>query len=319
MPDSIIEVDDFVKDYGDNRAVDHLNLTIGKGEIFGLLGPNGAGKTTIILALLGLSEPTSGSVRVKGFNATSEPLKVKKITGYLPDEVGFPDNSTGLESLAYTGMLNGKTREKAVALAKELLETVGLTKAGLKKTKTYSRGMKQRLGLADVLMKQPEIIILDEPTIGIDPKGINDFLDMIRDLSKNRGITVLLSSHLLHQVQTICDRVGILVHGQLRAIGNIHDLADQLFDKEGTTITVELKPITDDLLQTLSQDEHVKDILRKNNNTIEIHSSKNIIPLISKKIIQNGGNIYRITYKEYGLDEIYHQYFKDIKGVVKND
>ena len=153
----LIEINDLVKDYGDTRAVDHLNLQIEQGEIFGLLGPNGAGKTTIILTLLGLSEPTSGSVTVHDWNATSEPLKVKKITGYLPDDVGFSPNNTGLQSLVYTAMLNGIPKEKAVESAKELLEIVGLEDAEEKKTKTYSRGMKQRLGLADVLIKEPEI------------------------------------------------------------------------------------------------------------------------------------------------------------------
>ncbi len=119
MPESIIEIKDLVKDYGSKRAVDHLDLDIAKGEIFGLLGPNGAGKTTIILTLLGLSEPTSGSVMVRGFNATSEPLKVKRITGYLPDEVGFAENSSGLESLVYTAMLNGFSRKDATKAAEE--------------------------------------------------------------------------------------------------------------------------------------------------------------------------------------------------------
>ncbi|HKJ31699.1 MAG TPA: ABC transporter ATP-binding protein [Balneolales bacterium] len=310
MPKPLIDIKELTKDYGENRAVDHLNLSIGKGEIFGLLGPNGAGKTTIILTLLGLSEPTSGTITVKGFNATSEPLKVKKITGYLPDEVGFRDNSTGRESLIYTALLNGIPHKEAAELADELLEIVDLSEVGSKKTKTYSKGMKQRLGLADVLMKRPEIIILDEPTVGIDPKGIIDFLDLIRDLSKNRGITVLLSSHLLHQVQIICDRVGILVEGQLRAVGNIKDLAKQLFDHEETSITVEVKPITEEMIQKLTEDERIKDI-QEERDTIILKGSKNLVPDISKTIIESGGDLYRISCKEYGLDEIYHHYFKD--------
>lgn len=317
MSESIIEIDGLVKDYGEKRAVDNLDLTIEKGEIFGLLGPNGAGKTTIILTLLGLSEPTSGSVTVNGFNATSQPLKVKKITGYLPDEVGFADNSTGLESLVYTAMLNGIPENEAVKSANDLLKTVELTEAGDKKTKTYSKGMKQRLGLADVLIKRPEIIILDEPTVGIDPKGINDFLELIRDLSKNKGITVLLSSHILHQIEKICDRVGILVDGKLRALGKINELAADLFEKGNTSVTAEVKPITDKLIKALTKENLIKEV-QKDKNEIILQGSKDMVPLISQTILQNGGKLYRLSYQEFGLDEIYQHYFKDFQGGVKN-
>lgn len=309
MAGPIIKIGGLVKDYGDNRAVNHLDLEIGEGEIFGLLGPNGAGKTTVILTLLGLSEPTSGTVTVKGYNATSEPLKVKTITSYLPDEVGFSGNSTGLESLVYTAMLNRIPREKAVESAEELLGIVGLNEVGDHKTKTYSKGMIQRLGLADVLITNPEIIVLDEPTIGIDPKGINEFLEMIRRWSKEQGITVLLSSHLLHQVQKICDRVGILVEGQLLAQGDIHDLADELFGGRDTAFTVEASPVTDRMFHALEQIEDVRDI-ENDGELLTITGKRSAAPLISKTIVHNGGELYRLTYKEYGLDEIYQHYFE---------
>ena len=314
MPIPAIDVKNLVKDYGDTRAVDHLDLTIQKGEIFGLLGPNGAGKTTIILTLLGLSEPTSGSVKVKGYDATSEPLKVKKVTGYLPDEVGFSDNSTGLESLIYTAMLNGIPEEEATESAKELLDIVGLEEAGGQKTKTYSKGMIQRLGLADVMIKDPEIMVLDEPTIGIDPKGISDFLDIIRRLSKDKGITVLLSSHLLHQVQKICDHVGILVGGRLQAKGEIHTLAKELFDSEDTSITAELTPVDDTFIRDLKMEDSIKEVQR-DGNEITVKGTKEAAPLISQKVVRNGGKLYRLSYKEYGLDEIYQHFFE---GGIQN-
>lgn len=313
MSGYVIEIKDLVKDYRTTRAVDHLNLNIRQGEVFGLLGPNGAGKTTVILSLLGLSEPTSGSVTVRGYDATSQPLRVKRITGYLPDEVGFSDNSTGLESLVYTAMLNGIPRGKAVESARELLKLVGLEEAGDKKTKTYSKGMKQRLGLADVLIKEPEIMVLDEPTIGIDPKGILDFLELIRNLSKEKGITVLLSSHLLHQVQKICDRVGILVEGKLLAVGNVHELADELFGDKDTSITAEISPVSDDLLQAIEQQEPVKEVYRSNGSVV-IKGSRDAAPAISQTVVQKGGKLYRLSYQEYGLDEIYQQYFEGGAG-----
>jgi len=211
MAETIISTSELTKKYGDIKAVNELDLNIKKGEIYGLLGPNGAGKTTTILMLLGLTEPSSGSAEIKGLNTTRDSIEVKKFTGYLPDQVGFYDNSTGKENLIYTAQLNGMDAAAAEKKAEEMINLVGLDNVVDNRVATYSKGMRQRLGLADVLIKDPEIVILDEPTIGIDPTGINEFLDLIRSLSKENGITVLLSSHLLNQVQQICDRVGILL------------------------------------------------------------------------------------------------------------
>ncbi len=313
MPVSMIEIEELVKDYGKVRAVDHLNFKINEGEIYGLLGPNGAGKTTAILTMLGLSEPTEGTVRVKGYNSTSEPLKVKRITGYLPDDVGFSDNRTGLECLVYTAMLNGIPRSKAVKSARKLLVTVGLEKAQDKKTGTYSKGMIQRLGLADVLIKDPEIVILDEPTIGIDPRGIIEFLDLIRDLSKDKGITVLLSSHLLHQVQKICDRVGILVNGKLLAEGNINELADKLFKDKEAIIKARVSNITGELINKLLQEENINDV-KRDGDLLIIEGKKEVTPLIAETVINYDGKLHRLSYEEYGLDEIYQYYFEGGDG-----
>src|SRR5690625_4634746 len=305
----MIKVTDLVKDYKQKRAVDHLDLTIKKGEVFGLLGPNGAGKTTIILSLLGLTEPTSGSVYVNDWNATSEPLKVKRIIGYLPDNVGFPENSSGFESLIYTGMLNGIPEKKAAEKAAGLLKVIGLEDAGYRKTKTYSKGMKQRLGLADVLMKDPEIMILDEPTTGIDPKGIQEFLRLIRNLSKQKGITVLLSSHLLHQVQRISDRVGILVDGKLLAEGNVQELAEKLSPGQKGRIIVKSEPITDDVIRELMNLPDIGTIKKENGHLI-IEGSSGLLPYISKTLVYRGADLYQISSKEYSLDDIYQHYFE---------
>jgi ABC-2 type transport system ATP-binding protein len=230
--EKVIEISGLTKRYGTHTVVDNLDLSIGKGEIFGLLGPNGAGKSTTILMLLGLSEPDSGTARVCGLDPVRNPIKVKKKVGYLPEDVGFYDDYTGLDNLLYTARLNDIPKEEAELRAGRLLERVGLADEKDKKAGQYSRGMRQRLGLADVLMKDPEVIILDEPTLGIDPAGVREFLEGIVQLSRDEGITVLLSSHLLHQVQQVCDRVGIFVEGKLLAEGNINTLASQLFPAE---------------------------------------------------------------------------------------
>ena len=217
MGEQVIVLTDLTKKYGNFTAVDHISLSICKGEIFGLLGPNGAGKSTTILMMLGLTEPTSGVVEICGINSTTHPIEVKKKIGYLPEDVGFYDDMTGPENLMYTARLNGFSRKEAEEKAKELMRRVGLAEQVNKKTGKYSRGMRQRLGLADVLIKNPEIIILDEPTSGIDPAGIQEFIELIRNLSRVHSFTVLFSSHNLDQVQKACDRVGLFNHGELLA------------------------------------------------------------------------------------------------------
>lgn len=224
----IIRTSELVKQYGDVTAVDHLNLEIHKGEVFGLLGPNGAGKTTTTLMLLGLTDPTSGTAEINGLDCTRDALAVKKIVGYLPDNVGFYPDMSGRENLIFSGMMNGLTRKEAEERAVGLLERVGMTYAADRKTGTYSRGMRQRLGIADVLMKDPEIIIMDEPTLGIDPSGMRELTALIRELSVKDGRTILISSHELYQIQEISDRVGIFVKGRMIACGRIDELGQQL-------------------------------------------------------------------------------------------
>lgn len=224
----IIRTSELVKQYGDVTAVDHLNLEIHKGEVFGLLGPNGAGKTTTTLMLLGLTDPTSGTAEISGLDCTRDALAVKKIVGYLPDNVGFYPDMSGRENLIFSGMMNGLTRKEAEERAVGLLERVGMTYTADRKTGTYSRGMRQRLGIADVLMKDPEIIIMDEPTLGIDPSGMRELTALIRELSVKDGRTILISSHELYQIQEISDRVGIFVKGRMIACGRIDELGQQL-------------------------------------------------------------------------------------------
>ncbi|MCK9160275.1 MAG: ABC transporter ATP-binding protein [Bacteroidaceae bacterium] len=217
MSDPIIVLNDLTKKYGDYTAVDHVNLTINQGDVFGMLGPNGAGKSTTILMMLGLTEPTSGNVEICGFNSTTHPIDVKRKVGYLPEDVGFYDNITGIENLRYTAQLNGIPTAKANIKIEQLLKRVGLEGQGEKKAGKYSRGMRQRLGLADVLIKDPQIIILDEPTSGIDPAGVVEFINLIHELSEKDGLTILFSSHILDQVQKACQRVVLFNKGQLLA------------------------------------------------------------------------------------------------------
>ena len=194
--------------------------------MFGLLGPNGAGKTTTILMLLGLTEPTAGTAWVDGINPTRDPLRVKSQVGYVPDNVGFYEDLTARGNLRYTAQLNRVPRtadgraDRPPARGRRARR-----RRRPPRSAGYSRGMRQRLGLADALVKDPSILVLDEPTVNIDPEGVRELLLLVERLRTDQGMTVLLSSHLLHQVEQVCDRIGIFVKGRLVAVGTVDELA----------------------------------------------------------------------------------------------
>ena len=234
----VIETHDLTKVYDKQTAVNRLSLKVNRSEIFGFLGPNGAGKTTTLLMLLGLSEPTSGSATVCGFDPTREPLKVKRLVGYLPENVGFYEDMTAVDNLHFVARLNGIKNGGLSGKINAVLDRVGLLAEARKRVGAYSRGMRQRLGIAEVLVKDPQVVFLDEPTMGLDPDGTQKMLELILSLSKEKGITVFFSSHLLDQVQRVSDRVGIMLKGTMVAVGPIQELAKQKLgiDKDQYTL-----------------------------------------------------------------------------------
>jgi ABC-2 type transport system ATP-binding protein len=314
MNEPMIRITALGKRYGELKAVDNLDLTIDKGEVFGLLGPNGAGKSTTILMLLGLTEPSQGAVRVCGFDPTRQPLEVKKRVGYLPDDVGFYDDRSGLENLLFTAQLNRIPKAEALRRAAQLLDQVGLTADAQKRAGAYSRGMRQRLGLADVLIKNPPIIILDEPTLGIDPQGVREFLDLIVRLSKEQGITVLLSSHHLHQVQQVCDRVGLFVAGRLIADGNIDGLSTKLFALEPFMVEAGVSTLDqhdiDSLTELFRQIPEVRSVSHTG-EIFRIACTRDQTSAVARTVVTHGYSLNLLQKKRYGLDEIYHRYFEN--------
>ncbi len=245
-----IVTEGLTKVYGDLTAVDSLDLELNRGEIFGLLGQNGAGKTTTILMLLGLTEPTDGTARVLGFDPTHESLQVKRRVGYLPDSVGFYGDLTGRQNLRYTARLNGLRGESAEEQIQRVADAVELSDRIDTPSGTYSRGMLQRLGIADALLKDPEILILDEPTTAIDPIGVVGILGLLRDLVDERGVTVLLCSHLLVQVQSVCDRVGIFAAGRMIGLGTVPELATQ-FGADRSRVEVSFEGTTSEATERI--------------------------------------------------------------------
>jgi ABC-2 type transport system ATP-binding protein len=295
--------------YGDFAAVDELNLTVHQGEVFGLLGPNGAGKTTTILMLLGLSEPSAGSARVLDLDPARNPLAVKRQVGYLPDEVGFYGGLTGRQNLRYTCRLNGLAGAPAEERVEALLARVGLADAADAKVDTYSRGMRQRLGLADVLVKDPSIIILDEPTTAIDPRGVTDVLALVRELA-DAGAAVLLASHLLHQVQQVCDRVGIFVAGKMVASGPMAELAAQLAHGP---MTVELSADAsfDRLLEVIQLVPGVSAVDRdpRDARLVVVTAERDVRGRLAAVLAEAGHPPVLLRRRGDELDEIYRRYF----------
>ncbi len=309
MAQNVIKMSHLTKRYGEKTAVNDLNLLIREGEVFGLLGPNGAGKTTTILMLLGLTEPTAGSALIYDMNCARNPLEVKSVVGYLPDNVGFYGDMTGRQNLRFTGRLNGLDGKELEERIDQLLVRVGMTDAADRKAGTYSKGMRQRLGIADVLLKDPKIIIMDEPTLGIDPEGMRELLALIRQLSEEDGRTLMISSHQLQQVQQVCDRVGIFVEGSLVASGTLPELEEQMRKDGGFLLELGVQPYDDRILGMLYQQPGVTNITREKDRFV-ISSKQDIRGELTKFLGKNGYTVLHLHQRGGDLDEIYRRYFE---------
>ncbi len=306
----IVQTKGLTKIYGTFKAVDSLDLQVNEGEVFGLLGPNGAGKTTTILMLLGLTEPTSGSLEVCGFNSTREPIKVKRLVGYLPENVGFYEDMTALENLRYTARLNGINGKDVDAMIVGLLGQVGLSEAADKRVGHFSRGMRQRLGIADVLVKSPKMVILDEPTLGLDPDGVNQLLDLIVRLSREQNITVMLCSHQLQQVQQICDRICIFVKGRMVVQGRIDELSTSALAGQQLTAEVQVAKRADEFADSLRRVEGVARVER-DGDLMVVYSGYDVRERIGELAASLGTPLLHLRMRAFGLEEIYFKYFKE--------
>lgn len=236
---AIIQTTGLTKRYDHQTAVDHLDFRVLEGEIFGFLGPNGAGKTTTLLMLLGLSRPTEGAAQVCGLDPERKAMEVKRMVGYLPENVGFYGDMNAVQSLEYIADLNRLPKSEAQDRIQEALKLVGLSEDSRKRVSAFSRGMKQRLGIAEVLLKEPKVLFLDEPTLGLDPDGAAKLIELVHSLNQGKRITVLLSSHHLQQVQKISHRVGIMIKGRMVAEGSIEALAEEKFGVGEENFTLE--------------------------------------------------------------------------------
>ncbi|MBI2184625.1 MAG: ABC transporter ATP-binding protein [Thaumarchaeota archaeon] len=312
MPDTVIELDKLTKAYGETIAVNELSMQIEQGEIFGFLGPNGAGKTTTILMLMGLTEPSSGIAKVAGYQLPRQGIKIRRLAGYLPENVGFYDDMTAYQNLLYTARLNSIPRGESENKVTDVLAAVGLKDVSDKKVGKFSKGMKQRLGIADVLIKEPSVAFLDEPTAGVDPEGVKLILGLIRNLSEEKKTTVMLSSHLLYQVQRICHRVGIIAKGRLVAYGSIERLGKEALKGGDLTIEVQLAEKSESraLLEDLRSLPSVKDVHRSG-SALSVRCGEDVRPLIAKKIVEQGAQLLEMKLRDSSLEEIYTRYFRE--------
>jgi len=309
MHEPIIETCELTKYYGDVKAVDHINLTVYEGEIFGFLGPNGAGKTTTLLMLMGLTKPTSGTAIVGGYDIIKESREVRKIVGMLPEGAGYYEDLTARQNLDYIGQLNDIPKLEREKRINELLEAVGLTKWADTKVEKFSRGMKQRLGIAEVLIKKPKIAFFDEPTIGLDPQGTKEVRDLLIELNKEQGLTIFLSSHLLYEVQQTCHRVGIIRGGRLVAADTIENLSEKIVEEGKMVIEFELTEISPDLIREIKA---INDVVSVNQegHKLYVYMESNRAREVSETITKHGSIILLMKPKEYSLEEIFLKYYE---------
>ena len=307
MSAPVIAAQGLTKRYGKATVVDGITFDVAKGEIFGLLGPNGAGKTTTILMMLGLTEVSGGEIRVLDHDPVRDPLAVKRRVGYLPDQVGFYDNLTAADNLAYTARLMGiPARERAKRLS-DALARVRLADVAEKRVATFSRGMRQRLGLAEIVMKGAEIAILDEPTSGLDPQATIEFLEMIEGL-KREDVTVLLSSHLLDQVQRVCDRVALFQGGRIVLMGTVAELSRQVLGA-GFVVEVEADAATD-LVARFNAVPGVISVERAGQDRYRLTADRDVRPEAARAVVAANGALRRLSVDDPSLDAIYARFFQ---------
>lgn len=223
MPETLIETRNLVKRYGDKVAVNNVSFDVQAGEIFGFLGPNGAGKTTTIKMIIGLLQPTSGSVKVAGYDIQAQPLQAKAASGYVPDTPNLYAKLTGRELLRFVGDLYNLDRQQVTRRIEDLLRMFDLAAAADDTIDSYSHGMQQKASLAAALVHDPRVLVLDEPTVGLDPKSARLIKDVLRQLAE-RGAAVMLSTHILEIAERMCDRIGIINKGELVAMGTMDQL-----------------------------------------------------------------------------------------------
>jgi ABC-2 type transport system ATP-binding protein len=274
---SMLTVGDLRKSFGDNTAVNGVSFTVEKGESFGLLGPNGAGKSTIINMITGLFPPTSGDVHMEDINVIKNTKQAQKLIGVVPQEIALYQTMSARENLKFWGRmydLAGEALEKSVD---EVLEIIGLTERAKDKVETFSGGMKRRVNIGAAILHRPELLIMDEPTVGIDPQSRNHILETVKRLN-SEGMTIIYTSHYMEEVEYLCERIGIIDHGELIAVGTLAELRETIGDHSKIVLTVEKRSADKEMItQTLNKWFLEEDIHMNDEQLIIFHKEPQLI------------------------------------------
>lgn len=304
MNSASIEVSGLRKEFSHVAAVNNVSFTVQKGEIFGFLGPNGAGKTTTIKAMLDLIHADTGTITINGIDVRTHGKEAKKFVGYMPEKVAFYDNLTAVQNLRFYAEIKQASREECI----HLIEEMGLGDTGKKRVGKFSKGMTQRLGMARAILGNPPILILDEPSGGLDPRGVVLIRDKILEMKK-KGTTIFISSHILSEIQEICDRVGIINKGILVAQDSVEGLSKKLNLKPEITVTVDsMSPAIEEAIRSLPGVE----IVKIKGNTLEIVCDGAMKAKVIVAISTAGGNIQNLQTREPSLEEVFMRYTEGV-------
>ena len=292
----VIETAGLTKDFGRLRAVDQLSLSVARGELFGFLGPNGAGKSTTIRMLLGLVRPTAGSASLFGLPVRGERLQIARRVGAIVEKPVFYDYLSGWRNLKLFSDLSGGVAADQIEHA---LKTVGLWGRERDRVGAYSQGMRQRLGLARALLPEPELLVLDEPASGLDPEGLAEVRDLLRRLAQERGITVFLSSHLLHEVEQICTDVGVISRGRLIARGKVPDLLGDTSQRLRIEVDAPARAL--EIIRRLDFC-HTPTM---HPSSVEVSTTREQVPRLNAILVQSGLSVYALVPQRRSLEELY--------------
>jgi ABC-2 type transport system ATP-binding protein len=301
MMEAVVEIRDLRKEFrvGLRRrlvqAVKGISFAVGKGELFGIVGPNGAGKTTTIKIITGLMRPTSGEARM--FGRSVDDIESRRRMGYLPESPYFYEHLTAEELLAYYGSLLGMSGEQIAARSKELLHTVGLEHAKGRPLKRFSKGMRQRAGIAQALIHDPELVILDEPQSGLDPFGRKEVRDLLFEL-KRAGKTVILSSHILPDVEAVCDRVAVIHQGELKEIGTLHELTSERVE----SIEIMIRKLS---AAALPAELHVKSVETRGDLLLIKIGGDEDLQRVLNQVWSAGGEVFSVVPQRESLEDVF--------------
>jgi ABC-2 type transport system ATP-binding protein len=305
----VVQTEELTKKYGDFTAVNQLDMEVKQGEIFGFLGPNGAGKTTTVLMLMGLSVPTSGTAKVGGFDIVEQSKDVRTVASILPEYSSLYGDLTAFDNLDYVGQLNDMPKEERENRIHEVLEIVGMTDWLDAKYESFSRGMKQRVGLASTMMKNPKVVFLDEPTLGLDPVGMREIRELILDLKNKQGLTIVMTSHILSEIQLTCDRIGIINRGKLVLKETMENMNHIMTGADDRRVDFKLTEVTPELVKDIEAIQGVKEV-KQENGRLYVYGPDETDIQVSRTIVNHGSTILMMKPREYTLEEIFMKYYQ---------